>query len=305
MDGMNAIVTGSTRGLGLAIAAALGAAGANVVINGRSEDACRTAIDALAPEVTGGLEHVVGSVADEHTAADLVERCHSRFGPVNLVVNNAGITRDRSLLKMTVAEFDEVIAVHLRGTWLMCRAAAQQMRGTGGAILNITSGSALFGLVGQSNYAAAKGGVNALTRALSVELRRYDIRVNALYPVALTDMTRPVLDLAGGPGGPLQDVFGAPADVARIVVALAGPSASTITGQILGFDGSELSVWSHPDRIDRRCHRSPWSPAELDSALRDLAAHPAPLHPDEVGARTRDALSGQRAPGSAASSESR
>lgn len=108
----------------------------------------------------------------------------------------------------------------------------------------------LYGLVGQSNYAAAKGGIIALTRALSVELGRYGIRVNALDPVALTDMTAPVLKLSSGDdGGALRSVFGDPADVARIVVALASPSATGITGQIVAFDGTELAVWTHPIRV--------------------------------------------------------
>ncbi|WP_194166322.1 SDR family NAD(P)-dependent oxidoreductase [Mycolicibacterium sp. P9-22] len=306
LTGLNAIVTGSTRGLGLAIAAALADAGANVVINGRSEQACEAALDALGAR-KGQIGHVRGSVADESTVDNLVGYCGMAFGSVDFVVNNAGITRDKSLLNMTVQEFDEVLAVHLRGTWLMCRAAGRAMKSGGGAVLNVTSGSALFGLIGQSNYAAAKGGVNALTRALSVELWRYQISVNALYPVALTDMTAPVLELSGGVDSPLQDVFGDPAAVARIVVALATPAARSITGQIIGFDGSEMALWSHPDRVSRTRHHAPWSDLELAETMQELTSDPAPLHPDDVGAKTRAALASQRAvvSGEAASSDSR
>jgi 3-oxoacyl-[acyl-carrier protein] reductase len=289
LAGVNAIVTGSTRGLGLAIANGLAEAGANVVINGRTDQACEQAAE-LIRNRSGAVEYVVGSIGDEPTAQSLVDKCQQVFGPVGFVVNNAGITRDKSLLKMTVAEFDEVLAVHLRGTWLMCRAAARAMKSDGGAIVNVTSGSALFGLVGQSNYAAAKGGVNALTRALSLELAGYRIRVNALYPVALTDMTAPVVAMAGGPGGALAQVFGDPHDVARIVVALADPAAAPISGQILAFDGTKLALWSHPDRLYEIRHDAPWSQAELRSAVQRISVELAPLNPDDVGARTRAAL---------------
>ncbi|WP_285029962.1 SDR family NAD(P)-dependent oxidoreductase [Mycolicibacterium sp. lyk4-40-TYG-92] len=299
LSGINAIVTGSTRGLGLAIASALANSGANVVINGRSAQACSSAITSLG-HTRGAISYVVGSIADEGTAQALVDHCQTQFGPVTFVVNNAGVTRDKSLVNMTVEEFDEVVSVHLRGSWLMCRAAARAMKSAGGAIVNVTSGSALFGLVGQSNYAAAKGGVNALTRALSVELRRYDIRVNALYPVALTDMTTPVLALSGGAASPLHDVFGEPADVARIAVALADSRARQVTGQIIGFDGHELALWSHPERVYRIERPAPWSDHSLLGAIQRLIANPAPLNPDEVGARTRAALAAHRStpPGS-------
>lgn len=292
LDGVTAVVTGATRGLGLAAAQVLADEGARLVINGRSAEACRKAMELIAPR-HGDIEFVAGSVADEAVADRLVERCVESFGRVNFVLNNAGITRDRSLMKMTVDEFDEVVAVHLRGTWLMCRAAARSMRTTGGSILNVTSGSALFGLVGQSNYAAAKGGIIAMTRALSVELERYRIHVNALYPVALTDMTAPVMELSGNTAGSFSSVFGAPADVVKIVVALAQPDLG-ITSQVLAFDGSEFTVWSHPEQLYRIRHSAPWTESQLVEALTEVSARPAELHPDAVGVATRNALRGNR-----------
>jgi 3-oxoacyl-[acyl-carrier protein] reductase len=289
LNGVNAIISGATRGVGFAAAHALAAAGANVVINGRSHDACREAVAAIRTG-TGSIEYVAGDIADEAVAESLVAQCVDSFGQPTFVLNNAGITRDKSLMKMSVEDFDEVVAVHLRGTWLMCRAAARAMRSQGGGILNVTSGSALFGLIGQSNYAAAKGGIIALTRALSVELARYHIRVNALYPIALTDMTAPVLTLSGDPDGPLRSVFGAPEHVARIVVALAC-SDSQLTNQILAFDGTELTVWSHPEPLYRIRHVAPWSDSDTASGLSEVAGRPAELHPDAVGVATREALS--------------
>jgi 3-oxoacyl-[acyl-carrier protein] reductase len=167
------------------------------------------------------------------------------------------------------------------------------MKDAGGGLVNITSGSALFGLVGQSNYAAANGGINALTRSLSLELARFGISVNALYPIALTDMTAPVLAMAGGDDGPLRTVFGAADDVARVVVGLAAPT-STMTGQIISFDGTEMVLWSHPDRVWKARSTAPWSDDDVAAALLHIAAEPAALNPDDVGAKTRAALRPKR-----------
>lgn len=289
LSGVNAIVTGSTRGLGLAVAESMLAAGARVVVNGRTEQACRAALEQLGGE-GDHLTYVAGGVDQESTADALMSRCEHAFGPVTAVVNNAGITRDKSLIKMSVNDFDDVIAVNLRGTWLVARAAARSMSAAGGTIINVTSGSALFGLVGQSNYAAAKGGVNALTRALSLELARYRISVNALYPIARTDMTAPVLKMTGAEHSPLQAVFGSSDHVARVVMGLADPLCPPITGQIFSFDGSTLALWSHPDRGYSVRHEPPWTDAALASALRHLSDEPEMLKPDAVGAKTRAAL---------------
>lgn len=295
LHGVGAIVTGSTRGLGFAFAHALLDQGARVVINGRDEDACRTAAMTLDP-AGESVRYVVGPIEVESTAAKLVERCLDAFGRVDFVVNNAGITRDRSLLRMSVDEFDAVVAVHLRGTWLMCRAAASAMKDTGGAILNLTSGSALYGLFGQSNYAAAKGGVTALTRALSVELERFGIRVNALYPVAANDMTAPLVAATGGAHSPFTSAFGDPADIAKVVATLAGKCAPQITGQVIAFDGTELALWTHPERFVTISHPPPWSAAQIGTALRTVADRPAPLNPDAIGALTRSLMAPQTQP---------
>jgi 3-oxoacyl-[acyl-carrier protein] reductase len=293
LDGKAVIVTGSTRGLGRAFAEGLARAGARVVLNGT--DPARTA-EAEAELRAQGLKVVglAGGVQDSAVADGLVRRCVEEFGQVDLVVNNAGITRDRTLVKMTDDDFDEVLAVHLRGAWALSRAAARAMReaGTGGGIVNVVSGSALFGLVGQSNYAAAKGGMLALTRALSLELGRHGIRVNALYPVALTDMTQPVVDQIVASGGDADAVpFGSADSVAPIVTWLASDQAADVTGQVLHFDGRDLTVWSHP-RGSATARRDAWS---IDDVAGFLTSDPSPLeplHPDRWGAGTRSALAG-------------
>lgn len=150
------------------------------------------------------------------------------------------------------------------------------MRDDGGAVVNIVSGTALYGNVGQSPYAAAKGGLLSLTRSLSIELARTRVRVNAVSPIAMTDMIAPLLDFAGDRAD-LRPYFGAPEAVAPIVALLA---TAPITGQVLGFDGRRLSVWSHP-AILRREEREEWS---LDDLALALDGELAELQPDELGA---------------------
>ena len=164
LDGKRIVVTGATRGLGRGFAVALAEAGARLVVNGT--DAERLAEVA---EATGGVA-VAGSVADDDVAASLVAACVERHGGVDAVVNNAGIVRDRTLMKMTPEEFDEVVAVNLRGTWSVSRHAAAAMKDTGGLLLQVVSNSAFTGSVGQTNYAASKAGVMGMLYAWDAEL---------------------------------------------------------------------------------------------------------------------------------------
>jgi NAD(P)-dependent dehydrogenase (short-subunit alcohol dehydrogenase family) len=274
LQGVRAVVTGSTRGLGEAVVRDLVARGASVVVNGTSEERCA----ALASEL--GARAVPGSVADEAVADALVATCVDAYGGIDVLVNNAGVARDGMLSRMTAEQFDEVIAVHLRGTWLAARAAARAMKGTGGSIVNVTSGTALFGNLAQSNYAAAKGGILALTRSLSLELARLGIRVNAISPIVMTDMIDPLAGLAGDRWDEVAALFGSPEQVAPIVAFLASPASADITGQVLGFNGRRLAVWSHPTML-RRVERDAWS---LDDMAAALDGDLAELQPDELGA---------------------
>ena len=244
LDGLPAIVTGSSRGLRRAFAQALAAGGARVIVNGTDG---RTAHDTAAAirDNGGSALACVGSVADDAFCRHLVQTCVRTYGGLGMLVNNAGLTRDRSLAKMTVDEFDDVVGVHLRGTWSCSSAAARVMRADGGGrIVNITSGAGLYGTFGQANYSAAKAGIIGLTRVLDLELIRYGIRVNALAPVAHTDMTA-VFKTDAAIGHRLE--FPPAESVAPLVVHLAGPRSDHLHGQVLSFDGTRLEVWSHPE----------------------------------------------------------
>lgn len=258
------VITGSTRGLGRAFAQALADAGAGVVVNGTGRESTDAAVDEITAR--GGVAvGLAGSVADASFCRDLIDHCVRSFGRIDMLINNAGITRDRSFTRMSVAEFDEVLAVHLRGTFSCGSAAARAMRGAGGGrILNITSGSGLFGMFGQANYAAAKAGIVGLTRVMDLELARHGIAVNALAPVAATDMTA-VFD--GDTTVEHALAFPLAESIAPLAVYLAGDDSAHVHGQCLSFDGTDLSVWSHPVATTTWTQDAGWSAADFGAAL--------------------------------------
>jgi 3-oxoacyl-[acyl-carrier protein] reductase len=275
--GKRVVVTGASRGLGRAFALELARAGADVVINGT--DAARLAETEKQVAAAGArCVAVPGSIADEAVAKRLVDRCVESLGGLDVLVNNAGVNRDRTLLKMSGEEFDEVIAVNLRGSWAAAKHAAAAMQERGGQIVNVTSNSGLTGSVGQTNYAAAKAGVVGMTLTWAQELARYGIRCNAIWPLALTDMTRPVYarrckeaEEAGKPAPAAADAgFGAPEDVAQLVVFLASDAAAELNGQIISFNGRKLALWSHPREIAIE-RRTAWSAEDLARDFRSTA----------------------------------
>jgi 3-oxoacyl-[acyl-carrier protein] reductase len=232
-DGRVALITGGARGIGRATAAAFSARGARVVI------ADRQGAEAAAAELGGvGVEV---DVADAGSVAQAVARILEKLGRIDVLINNAGITRDATLAKTSDAAWDAVIAVNLTGTFNMTRAVAPHMVAAGrGAIVNASSIVGLQGNFGQSNYVASKAGVVGLTRVWARELGRKGVRVNCIAPGFIaTDMTaampQEVLDgmKAKTPLGRL----GTAEDVARAYVFLASDEASFINGQVLGVDG--------------------------------------------------------------------
>jgi 3-oxoacyl-[acyl-carrier protein] reductase len=241
LDGRNAIVTGSARGLGLAMAERFGEEGARVVLSDIDAGALEEAQDKLTAR---GLEVSArpADVTDEDAMAALVRHCADRWGTLDVMVNNAGITRDGVLRKMTTDDFRQVIEVHLVGGWLGTKMASLQMReqGTGGSVINISSMSGKVGNPGQTNYSAAKAGLIGLTKAAAKEGARYRIRVNAIQPgfirTAMTDiMPQDVLSerIAEIPLGRI----GEPLDVANTALFLASDLSSYLTGITIEVSG--------------------------------------------------------------------
>jgi 3-oxoacyl-[acyl-carrier protein] reductase len=254
-----AIVTGSGRGLGLGYARALAAAGAAVVVNDLDPAVVRAAVDDITA-AGGTATGVTAAVGATETADELVATAVREYGRLDVLITNAGILRDRVLWKMTDDDFDTVVRVHLRGTFTCARAAAIRMReqGTGGRLILVASPAGQRGNFGQTNYAAAKAGIAAMARTWAMELAKAQITVNAVVPVAATDMTRtipafaPVLAEAESTGRPLpawvrRDAgLGTVEDVTGLVTFLASDAAADITGQAIGVGGDRLALWSHP-----------------------------------------------------------
>jgi 3-oxoacyl-[acyl-carrier protein] reductase len=237
LEGRVAIVTGAGQGIGHAIAVELVAHGATVVLadldGGRAEAAARD----IGARATGHACDVTEE-ADMHS---LVGRTVDEHGRLDLLVNNAGITRDASLKKMTVEDFDAVITVHLRGTWLGIRAASEVMRtAKAGSIVNISSMSGKVGNPGQTNYSAAKAGVVGMTKAAAKELAHHNVRVNAIQPGLIrTPMTAAMSEEAFATTEstiPMRRA-GDPAEVAGAVVFLASDLSSYMTGTVLEVAG--------------------------------------------------------------------
>lgn len=267
LDGKVAIVTGGGRGLGRAHCLALAEAGATVVVNDlgsglHGEQTGESPADDVATEIVklGGTaitNHA--SVTDWAATEAMVADTVAEFGRLDIVVNNAGIVRDRMLFSMSEAEFDAVIAVHLKGTFALTRhacaywrAAAKRGEPVAGRVINTTSGTGLFGNAGQANYGAAKAGIAGLTVITALEMRRYGVTANAISPIAATRMTA---DLAVAGTG--SDAAGFdprdPANASGAVVYLASDAAGWLTGQVLRIDGATVNrlqgwtvVGSHP-----------------------------------------------------------
>lgn len=279
LHGRTAIVTGSGRGLGRAYAEALAGAGAAVVVNDvdqQAVDSVVAAIGAAGGSAVGAVAAVGSTAAAEH----LVETAVKEFGRLDVLVANAGVLRDRVLWKMTDEDFDAVIDVHLRGTFTCARAAAVQMRaqGSGGRIVLVSSPAGQRGNFGQTNYAAAKAGIAAMARTWALELARSGIAVNAVVPVAATEMTRtipafaPVLEEAERTGGPLPrwlragEGLGTPQDAAGLVVFLASDAAREVTGQAIGIGGDRLALWAHPREKAVALREGGWSAQNIAEA---------------------------------------
>lgn len=246
LDGKVAIVTGAGGGIGRATALLFAREGAKVVVNdvggardGSGESA--SPAETVVAEIRGlGGQAVASpqSVATRAGAEQIIATAVKQFGRVDVLVNNAGILRDKTLLKMDDEMWDAVIGVHLKGTFLCTQAAVAQMRAQGspGSVVNTTSVSGMLGNFGQANYSAAKAGIYGFTRTASIELQRYGIRVNAVAPIAKTRMTEdlPMFEK-------IQSMT--PEHVAPAHLFLASELSGDLTGAVLSVAGGKLSVY--------------------------------------------------------------
>jgi 3-oxoacyl-[acyl-carrier protein] reductase len=226
LQGKVAVVSGSTRGIGKAMAETFARQGASVVVNGRrSEDA-----EHVAASIPGSLG-IGGDLSDRAAIDRLIAHVTSEWGRVDILVNNAAISRRSALTRVTDEEWEEVLRVNLTGPMFLTRAAVPLMkRQGGGVILNVISGAGTHGTTGFSSYAASKGGLVGLTMTWAKELARFGIRVNALSPSALTDMMR---ELPPELLAPVEASLAAPGDVADAALFLVSDLARAVNGQIV------------------------------------------------------------------------
>lgn len=240
LTGQTAIVTGASQGLGRAIAIALGSAGAKVACVARNAEKLAETVAAI--EAAGGsAEAMPASVTDKEAVESVVSKVADEWGRLDILVNNAGITKDNLLPAMTDEQWDDVININLRGTFLFTRAASKvMMRARYGRIINISSVSGLIGNPGQTNYSASKAGMIGLTRSLSKELAKRKVTVNAVAPGFIeSDMTAALGDAI------LKEVekaiparrLGKADEVAACVLFLSSAAAAYITGHVLTVDG--------------------------------------------------------------------
>jgi NAD(P)-dependent dehydrogenase (short-subunit alcohol dehydrogenase family) len=269
LDGKVAIVTGSGNGIGRSHAMLFAHEGAKVVINdlgglrdGTGTDA--TAAEKVALEIRAAGGQALANhdnVATADGARNIVSAAIEAFGRVDVLVNNAGILRDKTFLKMEEASFDAVIAVHLKGTFLVSQAVAKQMvaQGDGGRIVNTTSVSGMMGNFGQANYAAAKAGIYGLTRTMSIELQKHRITVNALAPIAKTRMTEDLPMFQHGREALTPD------HIAPAALFLASPLAGDRTGYVLAVAGARMYAFKVVETAGKFKDDASgvWSPQEI------------------------------------------
>ncbi len=284
LSGKVAVVTGAAAGLGRAEAVGLARLGATVVVNdiGTALDASDVIdeINSAGSEAGSKAVAVAGDISQRATADELLA-CADGLGGLDIVVNNAGITRDRMLFNMTDEDWDQVIAVHLRGHFLLTRNAATYWRAKAkeakegsiyGRIINTSSEAGLVGPVGQANYGAAKAGISALTLSAARALGRYGVCANAICPRARTAMTADVFgaapDIGEGQIDPLS-----PEHVVTLVQFLASPAAAEVNGQVFIVYGPRVTLVAAPSMEHQFSADGPaWEPDQLSATLQDYFA---------------------------------
>ncbi|HET8618737.1 MAG TPA: SDR family oxidoreductase [Acidimicrobiales bacterium] len=294
-QGRVVIVTGAGRGIGRAHALEFGRQGARVVVNdigaeldgtGGSPSPAQDVVDEI---VEAGGEAIVDGedVADWDGARRLVAAAVDAFGRLDVLVNNAGVVRDRMVVSCEEDEFDAVVRVHLKGHLATARHAAEHWRARAKAgeavdarIVNTSSGAGLAGSVGQAAYSAAKAGIAALTLVQAAELARYGVTANAIAPSARTRMTATVFaDMMAAPTDAGSFDAMAPENVAPLVVWLGSAQSAHVTGRVFEVEGGRVSVadgWQHGPAVDKGAR---WDAAELGPVIDDLLAKAPPPVP--------------------------
>lgn len=284
LNGRVAIITGAGGGLGAAHARVFAAEGACVVVNDINQAAAQKVVD----EILAAGGKAVANTSDITNYSDsenAVKQAIEIFGDLHVVVNNAGVNRDRMFASMTEAEWDAIMSVHLKGHFCISSHAVHYWRDQSKAgkavnarIINTTSGAGLQGSIGQSNYAAAKAGIAALTLNQAAELGRYGITANAVAPAARTGMTTAVESMAARMAAPNDGSFDywAPENVSSLLAWLASEEAAHITGRVFESEGGKISIadgWRTTQGVDKGDR---WQPAEVGEAMQALLAAEVP-----------------------------
>lgn len=243
LEGKNAVVTGGGRGVGRAISLAFAEEGANVVVNYAGNEKAANEVVEMIKGMGRKAVAVKGNVAEEEDTKKIVNTCIENFGSIHIIVNNAGISKPALLHKMDVATWDEVVAVQMRGPWLMVKSASKYfMEQNYGKIINVTSVAGVVGTIGQINYSAAKGGVIAMTKSMARELAKFNVTANVIcLGIVTTDMTEKI-----STDEKLKEIYtrrillgryAEPEDVAPAFVFFASDDSRYVTGQLLPVDG--------------------------------------------------------------------
>jgi NAD(P)-dependent dehydrogenase (short-subunit alcohol dehydrogenase family) len=270
LDGKVAIITGAGGGIGRAHALLFAKEGAKVVVNdlggdraggGKGSELADKVVDEI-KKAGGDAVANYDSVSTREGADGMLWSALSKFGKVDILVNNAGVLRDRSFLNMTDADWNVVFDVHMKGTYYCAQSIARQLKvqGKGGRIINTTSVSGLMGNFGQANYSAAKAGIYGFTRTLAIELRKANVTVNALAPVAFTRMTE---DLAMLQAIPNAKEMLAPEHISPVALFLASDLSADITGTIVGVQGPKVSLYKMIETTGTTPKGAAWTAEEL------------------------------------------